>query len=153
MPRRRKSRGAGRRGRPTALSRMSTSDLTRELERRRGMLQDLVRQRDALTTQLSELEAVFGSANGSSSGLTARRGRRGPPRARRGKRSRNSMSLAEALRRALKGKTLTVSNAVEAVRKVGYESASPNFRMMVNQALLANKKVFKKIARGEYTAR
>jgi hypothetical protein len=63
------------------------------------------------------------------------------------------MSLAEALRGVLKAATMTVGDAAAAVKKAGYKSTSPNFKNMVSQALLANKKRFKRVARGQYTAR
>src|SRR5262245_29360142 len=36
----------------------------------------------------------------------------------------------------------------DAVQKAGYKTNSSNFRVIVNQALLANRKLFKKVARG-----
>jgi hypothetical protein len=50
----------------------------------------------------------------------------------------------------LKGKKMTVVNAAEAVRRAGYQTTSPNFRVMVNATLL-NKKLFKRVERGVYT--
>ena len=53
----------------------------------------------------------------------------------------------------ISGRTLSVSELAEAVQSAGYKTSSANFRTIVNQALLANPKAFKKIARGQYTAR
>ena len=55
MPRR-----AKRRGRPSAISRVSTADLMREIERRRGMLGRLHATRDDLTRQLEAINADLG---------------------------------------------------------------------------------------------
>ena len=40
----------------------------------------------------------------------------------------------------------------EAVVKSGYVTTSPNFKVMVNQQLIANKKLFKRVGRGQYSA-
>lgn len=170
MPRRKKRAGAGRRGRPSALSAISTSDLQRELERRQSQLQDLVRRRDELSAELSAIENEIaqlqpGASNGVAPAAAPARGRRGRPRKQaataaaarpsggRGRRPRNATSLVEALREVLTGNTYSVTEAAEAVQKAGYQTTSPNFRTIVNQALLANPKIFKKVARGQYTAR
>lgn len=169
MPRRKKRAGAGRRGRPSALSAISTSDLQRELERRQDQLQDLVRRRDELSAELSAIENEIaqlqpGANNGVAPAAAPARGRRGRPRKKaataaarpsggRGRRPRNATSLVEALREVLTGNTYSVTEAAEAVQKAGYQTTSPNFRTIVNQALLANPKIFKKVARGQYTAR
>lgn len=147
----------GRRGRPSALARIATADLRRELERRQGMLVELKRQRDALSAELSELEAVFGQA------ITTVNGRRGPGRPRgpigrprgvgRRAHGRNAANLVDSLRGVLSGKTLSVADVAEAVQRAGYQTSSANFRTIVNQALLANPKAFRKVARGQYTSR
>ena len=157
MARRKRFTGTGRRGRPGPLARLSTAQLSQELERRRGMLDDLVRQRDTINAELQELEAAFGPAAGSSPNGRRRRGRKpGRPTAhqgRRGPRARNSTNLVGALQGVLNGKTMKVTDIADAVQKAGYKTNSSNFRVIVNQALLANRKAFKKVARGEYTAR
>ena len=40
----------------------------------------------------------------------------------------------------------------EAVQKAGYKTGAANFRTIVNQSLIKNKAMFKKMGRGEYTA-
>jgi hypothetical protein len=171
MPRKKRMK---RRGRPSALSRMTITDLMREVERRRGMLGTLVSQRDQLQRELevvdgdiAELESLGGGGAGiarrgpgrprknagrpRASGGTGRRGgRRGE---RRGGRGGNAQSLAQALHGLLQGRTLGVAEMSEAVRKAGYKTKSPNFRTIVNAALIANKSMFKKVARGQYTAK
>ena len=61
------------------------------------------------------------------------------------------MNLVEALSATLQGKTMSVTDAAEAVQRAGYQTTSPNFRTMVNAALL-NKKKFKRVQRGQYTS-
>jgi hypothetical protein len=51
----------------------------------------------------------------------------------------------------LKGKTMGVAEAADAVQKAGYKTSSPNFRTIVNQALLRSE-LIKKLGRGAYTA-
>ena len=41
----------------------------------------------------------------------------------------------------------------DAVKKSGYKSKSKNFRTLVALALLSHKKLFKRVARGQYTAK
>lgn len=125
-------------------------------------MHELIRQRDLLTAELADLEAAFGPAPSASNGRVQRRGRgrrrrlngsaTGRPR-RRGQRARNSTSLVETLGGVLNGTTMTVSDIIGAVHKAGYKTTSRNFRSIVNQALLANKKAFRRVARGQYTAR
>ena len=82
---------------------------------------------------------------------------RGPGRPRgsgSGKRG-GQPSLATALHSLLRGKTLGVAEMSDAVQKAGYKTKSPNFRTIVNAALLAkpNKHLFRKVGRGQYTAK
>ena len=171
--RKRSTPGAGatgrRRGRPTALASVPTADLQRELERR---MSDMSQRRDEL---LSELDSIDRMMTGERRGpgrprrKAGRRGRPGRPKGagrRRGrppksaamktrgrKRPRNKMNLVEALAAVLKGRTMGVTEVADAVKKSGYKTTSPNFRTIVNQALLKHKSVFDKVGRGQYTAK
>lgn len=168
-----KSKGK-RRGRPSALARLSVVDLMREVDRRRNMIGSLMAQRDqlqreldAVNVELAGLETLGGGASGATTSVAVVR--RGPGRpkgsgknasasksdARRGGRGGNADSLAGALHRLLQGRTLGVSEMADGVQKAGYKTKSPNFRTIVNAALLAagNKHLFRKVARGQYTAK
>ncbi|MDY7108645.1 MAG: hypothetical protein SYC29_08400 [Planctomycetota bacterium] len=79
--------------------------------------------------------------------------RRKTTRKKTGSRPRNTGSLVEALKKLLTGKTMTVTEMADAVQKAGYKTSSPNFRTIVNQTLINNKKDFKRVARGQYTAK
>ena len=68
-------------------------------------------------------------------------------------RGRNAANLVDSLASVIAGKTLSVSELADAVQTAGYKTSSANFRTIVNQALLANPKTFKKVARGQYTGR
>ena len=63
------------------------------------------------------------------------------------------MSLVEALTKVLTGKTLSVTEASVAVKKIGYKTKSENFRTIVNQTLIKYPNLYKKVARGQYTAK
>lgn len=179
--RRRRSKKTGRRGRPSVLSRLSTLELRAEMERRESEAENLIGRRDALQDELEALEREIGELSGAGRARRKKRrkkaGRRGRPRkkvtrktarkkTRRKKTTRKKAgrkkttrkrggrkSLADYLATALKRKTLSVSDATDAVQAAGYGSKSPNLRNMVNQQLLANPRRFKKVRRGEYTAK
>jgi len=68
-------------------------------------------------------------------------------------RPRNETSLVGALQKLLTNKTMSVTEMAEAVQKAGYQTSSPNFRTIVNQTLINNPSLFKRIARGQYTAK
>ncbi len=61
------------------------------------------------------------------------------------------MTLADALASVIKGKPLSVTEAAEAVQKVGYRTNSNNFRTQVNIAMI--KGPFKRVGRGQYAAK
>jgi hypothetical protein len=140
---------APRRGK---LSSVDTSALEQELQRRRRGLGGLERKHQKLLSQLAALEAQMAALGGpisaGSSGGTARRGR--PPGR---KRPENSSTLVDALAKTLKGKTMGVTEAAEAVVAGGYNTNAENFRTIVNQTLLKHTDVFKKVSRGQYTAK
>ncbi|MEM9082824.1 MAG: hypothetical protein AAGB34_04445 [Planctomycetota bacterium] len=46
---------------------------------------------------------------------------------------------------------MSVTDAAHAVQQAGYATTSDNFRTIVNQTLLKDKR-FKRVARGQYTA-
>lgn len=123
----------------SSLENLSVTELQMELARRRRGVARLERRRDRLTAELAEINAQIAELGGSSGGGG------------RGGRGRNSMTLPDALYQVLQGRTMSVTEAADAVRSAGYSSSAANFRTMVNQALLKDKR-FKKVARGQYTA-
>lgn len=68
------------------------------------------------------------------------------------RRPRNKLTLVQALQKTLKNKTMSVTEISGAVQRGGYKTTSRTFRTIVNQTLIKNPRVFKKIARGQYTA-
>lgn len=135
-----------KRVRRSTFGHMSIADLQAEIKRRSRRLPALLKKRAKVAATLagidSEIAALGGNAGGRGSG-GGKTGRRRPV---------NETSLAEALANLLKGKTMSVTDASVAVQKAGYNTNAANFRTIVNQCLISHKKLFKKVARGQYTA-
>lgn len=132
--------------RPSKLASLSNADLQAELRRRQGTTGKLQRKRAILVKKLAAIDNAIRAMGGSVTSIGfggSKTGRTRPT---------NKLTLIEALQQTLDGKTLSVTDACEAVQKAGYNTNSPNFRTIVNQALLAHKNKFKKVARGQYTA-
>ncbi len=132
--------------RKTSISGVSMQVLEQELRRRHAQVGKLQRKRQTLLKRLAKLDEQL-SELGANAPAT-RVGRGGGGRVR----PQNKVSLVEALAAVLKGKTMTVSNAAEAVKKSGYKTNAANFRVMVNQAFIKHRNIFKKISHGHYTA-
>lgn len=122
----------------------SVGDLRRELAKRGRRVGTLERRRDrllskvhALNSQISDLGGASRAAGGEGSGRT---------------RPRNEANLVESLKKLLTDKVMSVTDVADAVQKAGYATTSPNFRTIVNQALIASGK-FKRVDRGQYTAK
>ncbi len=62
-------------------------------------------------------------------------------------------SLATVLQSVLRGKTMRVPEMSDAAIRIGYKSKSKNFRNVVALTMLKNKKAFKRVSRGQYTAK
>lgn len=150
---------AKKRGRPSALSHVSFAELQRELDRRLSQVDELVAERESLLARLEELDSQIAAAGGPAGPGRPRKvsGRRTRSAGRaRGtgvgrKRPKNSMSLAEAMQKLLRNKTMSVTEIASAVQKAGYRTNAENFRTIVNQTLIKDDR-FKKVARGQYTA-
>lgn len=128
------------------LSGMSITDLQREIIRRQRGVGALERKRAKLLKKLAALDAQITAAGGMTS--SGRAGNTATGRTR----PKNEMSLVDALSKALKGKTMSVAEAGEAVQKAGYKTNAANFRTMVNIALIKSGQ-FKRVERGQYTAK
>lgn len=133
------------------LGTISTAELRAELRRRERQMDKLVTKRDRLLADAADLDREIAEI-AQSIGVVApgRRGGRAVIEPGR-KRPRNSMTLEEALKGVLNGKTMGVSEVAEAVQAAGYQTSAENFRTIVNQTLIRSKK-FKKVSRGQYTA-
>lgn len=167
MARKKKGRAAAKHGKKgttgkkrravRGLANIPTAKLRAELDRRGQELGKLEQQRDRLMAELNAIDNTLADFGVATAGFGRKRGPGRPP-GRAGalgsrRRARNEMNLVDALAQTLKGKTMGVSEVSDAVQANGYKTTSPNFRTIVNQALISNPKVFKKIARGQYTAK
>jgi hypothetical protein len=148
-----------RRGRPSAIAKFSIADIRGEIDRRHADLQarrdDLAAQTAALDAELAELQSLTrsrlngtGRPKGSRNKVQGGRGAR-PGRGRGG----NERSLPALLQSLLRGKTMSVPDMADAAKKAGHKTKSKNFRTIVSLAILNNQKMFKRVSRGQYTAK
>lgn len=125
----------------TGLARITTTELHSELRRRTRNVPKLVAKRQQLLAQVAEIDAVITALGGAVPGGGSTR-----------KRPKNDSNLVEALQALLKTKTMSVTEAAEAVQQAGYKTTSKTFRTIVNQTLINSGK-FKRVSRGQYTAK
>ena len=124
---------------------MSIAQLEQLRAGRRQELSAKQREHSRLLARLQELEADIRRLGGSA----GRRGRGGGAGG-GGTRARNAKSLIETLEDVLKGgKPMKVGDIADAAQKSGYRSNSANFRSIVNQTLIKDKR-FGSAGRGVY---
>jgi len=126
---------------PAPLNTMSMAELQAELQRRERGVRKLERRRERLLGELAQVDTELAAVGALSASGGVRR------------RPRNEMNLVDSLAQVLDGKTMSVTDVTAEVQKAGYLTTAANFRTIVNQALIREKKVFKKISRGQYTAK
>ena len=127
------------------LSTMSIADLRHEIERRQKLLPKLIAQRDALSREITELQALA-----TPQARKATKPEAAPKKTRRRRRAENKVGLADALALFLKGKkNVSIGDAMEGVLAAGYKTTSKDFRKVVNKTLLTDKR-FKKTGRGVF---
>ena len=148
-----------RRGRPSTIAQLTVTQLMHEIERRRSMVGSLVSQRDDLASQLAAINAEIADLEsiGGTNGQAPRRGPGRPKGSGRGGAGRgrggNEKSLPALLHSLLRGRTMSVPEMADAAKKAGHKSKSKNFRGVVNQVLQKNRELFKRVSRGQYTAK
>ncbi len=118
---------------------LSTEEIQKHLRARERKVRSLERRRTKLLEQVAEIDNELVQHRGfaTSSG---------------GKRPRNEKNLGEAIHGVLKGKEMRVPEVVQAVIGSGYLTTATNFRTIVNQKLITDKR-FKKVRRGVYTTK
>lgn len=126
-----------------ALVRVSYQDLVAEVRRRQRSVGALEAKRAKLLKQIRELDYTIKTLAGKGNGALSARG---------GGRAKNAMTLTQALEKVLSNKTMTVTDAADAVKDAGYRTNSNNFRTQVNIALIKSGK-FKRVGRGQYTVK
>jgi len=122
------------------LDQVSIEDLQSEIRRRERQLKALERRREKLVEQLEMIDEEIRIAGGAMASIEGR------------KRPRNEQNLADALVELLSDQTLNVTRIAEEVQRSGYRTTSPNFRTIVNQTLIKDKR-FERVGRGQYTAK
>jgi hypothetical protein len=132
--------------RPSSGANLAIADLQRILGQRQHELKKLYKQRTRLERDLDGVDREIARIEGSGGGRGGRRG--GGP----GSRARNDKSLADTLEDVLRSKSgpLGVGDIMEAVLATGYRSNAANFRGIINQQLIKERKRFQKAGRGMY---
>jgi septal ring factor EnvC (AmiA/AmiB activator) len=122
-----------------ALAGMTISRLESLLNQQRTRKKELARERARLQAQLDKLDRQIASLDGA--GGTSPSGR-----------ARNSMSLVATMEAVLEKqpKGMSVSEILDGVQSAGYRSSSPNFRGIINQTLIKERKKFTSVSRGVY---
>jgi hypothetical protein len=117
---------------------LSIIELERILQTRQRELKILLRRRTYVERKLSVLDERITRLGGSKA-------------AGRAKRARNDMTLPEAIANLLSKsrKPMTVGDIMGGVQAAGYRSTSGNFRGIVNQTLIKDKR-FTSASRGLY---
>jgi hypothetical protein len=130
--------------RPASGMNLSIAQLEQILRTRRSERQRLERKRSKLQRQLDQLDTRINALGGGGGGGGGG-GRNG------GGRVRNAKSLNEMIAGVLgkASKPMAVGDIAAAVRSGGYRSNSANFRSIVNQTLIKDKR-FGSAARGMY---
>jgi len=130
--------------------------LQAELNRRQGALPRLLKKQKKLAKALEAIEEKIATLGGSAPAKRGRKPGRKPGRksgrkvAGKKTRPKNKLSLGDALAVALKGgKSMAIADAAEKVLKGGYKTNADNFKLIVNQTLLKDKR-FRKAGRGKY---
>ena len=133
--------------RPNSGLNFNIAQLERILTDRRAELSKLERQRMELQRKLDGLDRQIVKTSGGIRGLRGRIGGGGG-----GGRARNPRSLVETLEEVMRnsGKPMRVGEIMDAVSATGYRSNSANFRGIINQTLIKERKRFAQAARGTY---
>ena|ERR1700728_3799828 len=117
----------------------SITQLEKMLDDQRSKLNGLTRARAKLQKRLDALDSRISSLGGPTGGGA-------------GGRARNKVSLNESIVAVLtrSGSAMSVGDIVDRVLARGYATTSPNFRSIVNQALIKDERFAKAGVRGSY---
>ena len=129
--------------RPRNGAELTVAQLEKLLANRKTELDILTRDRAKIQKRVDAIDekiARLGGGGGSTGGGGT------------GSRAKNTMSLVEAMAEVLTkdGGAMAVGDIVSAVEATGYKSTSDNFRGIVNQTLIKERKRFINTARGIY---
>ena len=128
--------------RPSSGAGLAIADLQRILDQKQSELRKLYKRRTQAERELDAVEREIAKLEGNGRG-----GRRGG-----GGRARNDKSLADTLEQVLRsnGSAMSVGDIMDAVLATGYRSRAENFRGIINQQLIKERKRFQKASRGMY---
>ena len=131
------------RGRPK--KQPSIAELQQALAQRRSQRGKLMTERKKLQGRLEQLDREIAALDGKN-GSSSSGGSGGS-----GGRKRNERPLPDVIESVLKkgGKAMRVGDILTAVEQSGYQSNSTNFRGIINQALIKDKR-FTSASRGMY---
>src|SRR5688572_25888759 len=122
----------------------SIAQLEQMLNKCRSERQKLERERTKVAKRLAQLDSRIHSLGGGGGGGNGRGGRGGAGGGGRagGRRVRNEKSLIEMIEGVLgkSGKPMKVGDIADAVQSGGYRTNSANFRGIVNQTLIKDKR-------------
>ncbi|HEY5636503.1 MAG TPA: hypothetical protein VIS77_06330 [Burkholderiales bacterium] len=138
--RKKQRRKAGKTG--GDLSVIPAAQLQAELARRQRRVHTLKRRYQRLMDSANALRAEIAALGGTA-------GAPGAAAKNVGVHPRNDFYLLEALKRAIGSKTMSVTEAADAVLKAGYSTTSPSFRQIVNSTLIRSG-AFTRVERGRY---
>jgi hypothetical protein len=135
--------------RPASGTNLTIAQLQRVLNDKKAELDKLYRQRNQLQKKMNGLDRQIERVNGGADGLRLGRGMAGGGGG--GTRARNEHSLLDTIERVLRsaGKPLKVGDIMDGVLATGYRSGSANFRGIINQTLIKDKR-FGQVERGTY---
>lgn len=123
-----------------SLERVSVAELERELARRRRRIPVLERRRAALQQRLDAIDAELAELKGEAKARRVTKVRR----------AKNPVPLTKLMMEILRErKSMKVGELAEELIRRGYKSSAQNFRLMVNQVLIKDKR-FRSIRRGRY---
>ncbi len=123
-----------------ALAGLTISRLESMLNQQRSKKKELLKERNRIQAQLEKLDRQIASLDGAGGSVSS------------SGRARNAMSLVATLESVLEKnpKGMAVSDILAAVQAAGYKSSSPNFRGIINQTLIKERKKFASVSRGVY---
>ena len=134
--------------RPASGTNLTIAQLQRVLNDKKAELDKLYRQRGQLQKKMNVLDRQIERVNGGADGL---RLGRGMGTGGGGTRARNEHSLLDTIESVLRsaGKPQKVGDIMDGVLATGYRSGSANFRGIINQTLIKDKR-FGQVERGTY---
>ena len=137
--------------RPASGTNLTIAQLQRVLNEKQSELNKLHRQRENLQRKIDLIDRQIDRVDGGGGTNGTRRGAGGGGGGGGGRRPRNEHSLLDTIEAVLRkgGKPMKVQEILDGVIATGYRSGSANFRGIINQTLIKDKR-FGQVERGTY---